>query len=77
MSLYCVEQGRINRLNIINYLESVDDWATVTSIALAIKSRCKTSVYCHCNNLVRESVLEIDRVLINNRLNYIYRLKRH
>lgn len=72
----CREIGRQNRLKIINYLASVEYWADVKSISQATNTPCKTAVYCHCNNMVREEILESDRIEIEGRLTWVYRISR-
>lgn len=73
----CREIGRQNRLKIISYLELLDYWADVKSISQATNMPCKTGVYCHCNNMVREGILESDKSEINGRLTWVYRVSRH
>jgi predicted transcriptional regulator len=73
----CFAIGQLNRLKIINYLASVEYWETVKSITEATKFNDKTTVYCHCNNLVREGILKSDQIEINGRLTWVYRINRH
>lgn len=73
----CFAVGRRNKQNIINHLELVGGWATVAEIATGTETCNLTSIYCHCNNLVLAEVLERDRIEINGRLTFVYRLNRH
>jgi hypothetical protein len=69
--------GRHNRQTIINYLELADNWQTVKQIAAGTKNRYTSSIYCHCDNLATAGILEKDRILIEDRLTWIYRFKHH
>ena len=72
MSL-CAEIGRRNRIKIIKYLTSAGTWVTVKTITQATGISGRSIVYAHCNNLVRERILEKTTTKIRGRNVIVYR----